>query len=379
MSSNYLTIEQQYQVLQDHTKEKLSSRKLAERYKCSKTQILNALKKKDEIIAEYERSFDASNYRKMTRINYKYQKTDERAIEWYRNAIATGDRVSGPMLQQKAIEFSKEVNETDFLGSNGWLNSFCKRHGISFLCKNGKPSTKGKRKATDDEEFENADEDAEAHPKIYDLDYQTFHALANGTTPSQTTNVDENQGSKPMSTPTFAKKSRPSVLYDAEKGDALNLFTDFLESIGMDSRVVRNKKPICDYTDEDYEKEERALSLKEKRARLRQIEAKTEMLKAQQNFYDDMRDQIPLILEPLARIPPMFEHLAKIPDLLEPVANAATLLLNRAAKNWNESPTTSSSSYQEPVQSNGTHTESSQDNHYSSPNVEVLMSETSNE
>ena len=38
--------------------------------------------------------------------------------------------VTGPMLKQEAQRSTMKHNRDEFLASNGWLHSFCKRHQI---------------------------------------------------------------------------------------------------------------------------------------------------------------------------------------------------------------------------------------------------------
>ena len=45
--------------------------------------------------------------------------------------------ISGPMLQEKALQFAKDLGNTEFRGSNGWLESFRKRNNIAFYVKSG--------------------------------------------------------------------------------------------------------------------------------------------------------------------------------------------------------------------------------------------------
>ena len=42
-----------------------------------------------------------------------------------------------PMLQEKALQFAKDFGNTEFRGSNGWLESFHKRNNIAFYVKSG--------------------------------------------------------------------------------------------------------------------------------------------------------------------------------------------------------------------------------------------------
>ena len=45
--------------------------------------------------------------------------------------------ISGPMLQEKALQFAKDLDNTEFRGSNGWLKSFRTRNNIAFYTKSG--------------------------------------------------------------------------------------------------------------------------------------------------------------------------------------------------------------------------------------------------
>ena len=45
--------------------------------------------------------------------------------------------ISGPMLQEKALQFAKDLGNAEFRGSNGSLESFRKRNNIAFYVKSG--------------------------------------------------------------------------------------------------------------------------------------------------------------------------------------------------------------------------------------------------
>jgi hypothetical protein len=50
--------------------------------------------------------------------------------DWFVSAKAKKSSVSGPILQQKAKEVADTLGKTDFKASNGWLESFRKRHSV---------------------------------------------------------------------------------------------------------------------------------------------------------------------------------------------------------------------------------------------------------
>ena len=57
--------------------------------------------------------------------------------EWFKDMSRRKLPISGPMLQEKALQFAKDLGNTEFRGSNVWLESFRKRNNIAFYVKSG--------------------------------------------------------------------------------------------------------------------------------------------------------------------------------------------------------------------------------------------------
>ena len=105
---------------------------LAEQFKCGKTQVSTYLTAFEE---------NADKDRKILCLKSPLEELNVLAWEWFHKARATNIPVSGPLLQEKALEFGKELKITDFKASNGWLECFRKCHAISFSVISGESAS----------------------------------------------------------------------------------------------------------------------------------------------------------------------------------------------------------------------------------------------
>lgn len=122
-----LTLEKKVEVIREQEKSGKSSRALASQFNCGKTQIDNILKRRREWLEVYELDPTTSLKRKARRT-----RNDEINVltwEWFKEATAP---VTGTLLQEKALSFADRLGISTFKASNGWLESFRKRHSISF-------------------------------------------------------------------------------------------------------------------------------------------------------------------------------------------------------------------------------------------------------
>ncbi|XP_053555651.1 tigger transposable element-derived protein 4-like [Bombina bombina] len=124
---NTLTLAMKVKVIEAYTKYKLSVKQCVEKFKCGKTQIYEAIKNKEKIMEEWlagngevKRKAKATGNEDLNKLLW----------EWFVAARSKNLPISGPILQTQALALAKELGKTDFKASNGWLESFKRRHCI---------------------------------------------------------------------------------------------------------------------------------------------------------------------------------------------------------------------------------------------------------
>ena len=122
-----LNLETRLKVIEDAANG-LSQRKLADKYKCGKTQIQKILKQKDTIKERWLKN--PCSYQKRDTYQ-RYKEVNELTLEWFENARARKIPITGTILQEKAKNFARELNCDKFSASSGWLGKFCRGNNIA--------------------------------------------------------------------------------------------------------------------------------------------------------------------------------------------------------------------------------------------------------
>ena len=99
-----------------------------ERFSVGKTQIQTILKKKRELLDAYKANANSS--RKRLCYHGDHEDLDELTWCWFQLARSQNIPISGPMIQEQARDFARELGKDDFKASNGWLDRFKSRHNI---------------------------------------------------------------------------------------------------------------------------------------------------------------------------------------------------------------------------------------------------------
>lgn len=106
-----------------------SARKIAMEMGVGKTQIQNIVKRKAEILHDFENNVSGGRKRVRRTGN---EDINDLVLEWYNYASSNGHPVSGPLLCRQALKIASELGIATFTASSGWLASFQKRNNISF-------------------------------------------------------------------------------------------------------------------------------------------------------------------------------------------------------------------------------------------------------
>ena len=124
-----LTLRQKAEVLKEQEKG-LSCRKIAVKFGVGKTQIGEIFKRKREILDALENN--AAPDAKRLKTNQHYEEINKLTYEFYLDAVRRRVEVSGPMLQEIALKFARDLGQTSFTASKGWLDCLKKRHSIVY-------------------------------------------------------------------------------------------------------------------------------------------------------------------------------------------------------------------------------------------------------
>ncbi|XP_035672546.1 uncharacterized protein LOC118413330 [Branchiostoma floridae] len=122
-----LTLSQRIEVIREHEKGGRRSRSLAKDFGVGKTQIANIIKRKREHLDDYANNVPGNQKRR----RYPgFQGINDLCWEFYCDTTSRDKPCNGPILQEAGLNFAKDLGVTGFKASNGWLESFKKRHSI---------------------------------------------------------------------------------------------------------------------------------------------------------------------------------------------------------------------------------------------------------
>lgn len=128
-----LTLKQKLEVLK--YAEKHGERPTAIKFSISKTTVHN-IKKNAQLLKERLKTENPKMKRKYR--STRFQQVNNMTIDWFHRMRRMDAGISGPMLQEAALYFAEKMHLPEFKASNGWLDSFKKRHNMSSKTLSGK-------------------------------------------------------------------------------------------------------------------------------------------------------------------------------------------------------------------------------------------------
>ena len=135
VSRKELTLQQRVDVIKySKSHPGVGSRAIAQLFSCGRTQIQKILNEKEAILTDFETN--APNSRKRCR-GPAYADINDAMYQWFCLARERNIPVSGPMLKEEALMIAEKLGNHSFKASNGWLDSFKKRHNIKQLVVSG--------------------------------------------------------------------------------------------------------------------------------------------------------------------------------------------------------------------------------------------------
>lgn len=113
-----LSIENKMDLIKDsEAVPKISQKDLSLKYGIGKATVCDILKRKDTYRTQYEENIGSK--RKRHASSSKFFDLNELLFRWFKGAREKNIPLSGPILQEKALEFAKELNLPEFKASNG--------------------------------------------------------------------------------------------------------------------------------------------------------------------------------------------------------------------------------------------------------------------
>ncbi|KRY21176.1 Tigger transposable element-derived protein 4 [Trichinella patagoniensis] len=108
----------------------MSMREVASEYGIALSTVNNVRKNEAQILSQLDGSSSKSRRRRMRKtVNAE---VNELMFQFFVRCRAKLIPITGQLLQTKAIDIARRMGINDFHASNGWLESFTRRHNMKF-------------------------------------------------------------------------------------------------------------------------------------------------------------------------------------------------------------------------------------------------------
>lgn len=128
-----LSVEVKKKILKEVDEKILSKTEISKKYGIPKNSLSTILKSREKIVGN--RSTNKNPSRKYFR-EAKHPQLEKALISWMRKMRGLNIPIDGNLLKEQSNSFALKLNIKDFKASDGWLQKFKSRHGLSFrkLC-----------------------------------------------------------------------------------------------------------------------------------------------------------------------------------------------------------------------------------------------------
>lgn len=121
------TLTEKVKLINDFEKSGMSKSGFSKVHSVPRTTLNTILSAKEAILSNYQTGCKRKRMR-----TSNFEDVEAVLIKWFKNVRSNSISVSGNILKEKALEIAKELNVENFNASNGWIERFKERHGLSF-------------------------------------------------------------------------------------------------------------------------------------------------------------------------------------------------------------------------------------------------------
>ncbi|KAK3101564.1 hypothetical protein FSP39_004521 [Pinctada imbricata] len=125
-----LNLEEKITLIDDSEKvPKVTQKELSKKYGIGATTVSDIIKRKDFYREQCKNSISTKRQRFVS--GSKFGDLNETVFKWFEQARAKNIPISGPIIQENALEIASKLGYADFKASAGWLESWKGRFGIA--------------------------------------------------------------------------------------------------------------------------------------------------------------------------------------------------------------------------------------------------------
>ena len=125
-----LTLEKKIELISESETGLCTQSDLAVKYSIGRSSVADILKKREFYKDQYSRNanFKTQTFGKSS----KFADLNDLLHDWFKQARSKNIPITGPLLQEKAVQFASELGYQDFKASNGWLDCWKAKFSIKF-------------------------------------------------------------------------------------------------------------------------------------------------------------------------------------------------------------------------------------------------------